>query len=570
MNLADLDALYAAIGEGQVSAQSIVQRLARELAAAARRRAAAHHGARRARAGAAPGRRTGAGVYVEGLDDVMVHLARCCTPVPGDQIIGFVTQGRGVSVHRADCANATALADGAQERLIEVEWDRGSDGVFVATIEVLAFDRSRLLADVSRVVSEHHLNIVAARTATDARPGQPDALRRRAGRPGSSGVAAQLAQAPRRRLRRLPPAPRQEGLSASELVTDESRAGAAARPDGDPRRPVARVGPLGAPAWRASPPWPSGPATGWSITPDVRGRRGLPPRHRRGAATSWARRCTSSTTGTARLLALRPEGTASVVRAFVAAPPGPALEGLVRDARLPLRAAPGRAATASTTSSASRRSGRRPRPRRRGDRAGRRLLSPASGCARSPSSCNSMGDGDCRPAYLDLLRRVPGASARPALRRAPQAAPRATRCGCSTARRPSAGRPPRTRRASSTTSATPCAAALRPGARRASTRSGSPTRVDHRLVRGLDYYTRTTFEFAAGRLEAAQNAHRRRRPLRRPGRGARAARRRRASASASASSGCSSPATPRASSPADAARPLDAFVVDVTGGRGGA
>ena len=111
-------------------------------------------------------RRTGTGVYVEGLDDVMIHLARCCTPVPGDQIVGFVTQGRGVSVHRADCANATALADRSRERLIEVEWDRGNDGVFVATIEVQAFDRSRLLADVSRVVSEHHLNIVAARTAT--------------------------------------------------------------------------------------------------------------------------------------------------------------------------------------------------------------------------------------------------------------------------------------------------------------------------------------------------------------------------------------------------------------------
>jgi len=96
----------------------------------------------------------------------MIHLARCCTPVPGDQIIGFVTQGRGVSVHRSDCSNAAALADRSKERLIEVEWDRGNDGVFVATIEVQAFDRSRLLTDVSRVVSEHHLNIVAARTAT--------------------------------------------------------------------------------------------------------------------------------------------------------------------------------------------------------------------------------------------------------------------------------------------------------------------------------------------------------------------------------------------------------------------
>jgi GTP pyrophosphokinase len=165
MNLADLDALYAAVGENQVSAQSIVQRLTRALRGGEDEQlptTALLGGGRSQR----QGRRSGAGVYVEGLDDVMIHLARCCTPVPGDQIIGFVTQGRGVSVHRADCSNATALADRSKERLIEVEWDRGNDGVFVATIEVQAFDRSRLLADVSRVVSEHHLNIVAARTAT--------------------------------------------------------------------------------------------------------------------------------------------------------------------------------------------------------------------------------------------------------------------------------------------------------------------------------------------------------------------------------------------------------------------
>ncbi len=165
MNLADLDALYAAIGENQASAQSVVQRLGRVLRGGETDEQLPTTALRGVK-GPRPGRRTSTGVYVEGLDDVMIHLARCCTPVPGDQIIGFVTQGRGVSVHRADCANATALADQSRERLMEVEWDRGDNGVFVATIEVQAFDRSRLLADVSRVVSEHHLNIVSARTAT--------------------------------------------------------------------------------------------------------------------------------------------------------------------------------------------------------------------------------------------------------------------------------------------------------------------------------------------------------------------------------------------------------------------
>jgi guanosine-3',5'-bis(diphosphate) 3'-pyrophosphohydrolase len=165
MNLADVDALYASIGENQVSAQSVVQRLARELRGGETEQLPTT-ATRRVRGPSTTGRRSAAGVYVEGLDDVMVHLARCCTPVPGDQIVGFVTQGRGVSVHRADCANAAALSRRSKERLIEVEWDRGGEGIFVATLEVLAFDRSRLLADVSRVVSEHHLNIVAARTAT--------------------------------------------------------------------------------------------------------------------------------------------------------------------------------------------------------------------------------------------------------------------------------------------------------------------------------------------------------------------------------------------------------------------
>jgi len=165
MNLADLDALFAAIGEHQASTQTVLQRLQRELNGGELEQLPTT--VQRTPRTASSRRRPG-GVYVEGLDDVMVHLARCCTPVPGDQIMGFVTQGRGVSVHRTDCANATALSTGSRERLIEVEWDGGSQGTFVATIEVLAFDRSRLLADVSKVVSEHHLNIIAARTSTSA------------------------------------------------------------------------------------------------------------------------------------------------------------------------------------------------------------------------------------------------------------------------------------------------------------------------------------------------------------------------------------------------------------------
>ena len=105
--------------------------------------------------------RPGAGVHVEGLDDVMVRLSRCCTPVPGDEIIGFVTRGRGVSVHRADCANAASLRTGQRDRLIEVEWDENfSGGSFVASIEVRAIDRPRLLRDVSSALADNHVNIL--------------------------------------------------------------------------------------------------------------------------------------------------------------------------------------------------------------------------------------------------------------------------------------------------------------------------------------------------------------------------------------------------------------------------
>ena len=167
MNYLDLDALHAAIGDGHVSAKSIAQRVAREL------RGGDHEEqlpttARQVQVHRRPSRRSTAGVHVEGLDDVMVRLSRCCTPVPGDEIIGFVTRGRGVSVHRADCANAMSLVTGHQDRVIEVEWDRESTGMFVASIEVKALDRSRLLADVTRSLSEHHVSILSSSSATSS------------------------------------------------------------------------------------------------------------------------------------------------------------------------------------------------------------------------------------------------------------------------------------------------------------------------------------------------------------------------------------------------------------------
>ncbi len=167
MNYVDLDALHAAIGDNRISARAVAQRILRDLRGGVYEEQLPVT-ARQQHTPARAGQGSAVGVYVEGLDDLMVRLSRCCTPVPGDEIVGFVTRGRGVSVHRADCANAASLASRSRERLIEVEWDHRSSAVFVATIEVVAIDRSRLLADVTKVVSEHHLNIVSANTQTDA------------------------------------------------------------------------------------------------------------------------------------------------------------------------------------------------------------------------------------------------------------------------------------------------------------------------------------------------------------------------------------------------------------------
>ncbi|MEY2767194.1 MAG: pyrophosphokinae [Actinomycetota bacterium] len=164
LNFTDVDSLLAAIGEHHVSARGFAQRIGR----AVRNESSDEQLAMPMRADRTDGiPRSTTGIHVEGLDDVLVRLSRCCTPVPGDDIIGFVTKGRGVSVHRADCANAMTLAGDEPARLIEVEWSGATPGaVFRAGVEVVALDRSRLLRDVANALSEQHVNIVACSTHT--------------------------------------------------------------------------------------------------------------------------------------------------------------------------------------------------------------------------------------------------------------------------------------------------------------------------------------------------------------------------------------------------------------------
>ena len=166
MRYADISALYAAIGEGHVSAQNIVQKLVQALGGEEAATEEIDESVPPAR-GRSRKRRSSAdpGVVVKGVEDVWVKLARCCTPVPGDPIIGFVTRGSGVSVHRSDCVNVDSLSR-EPERILEVEWAPTQSSVFLVAIQVEALDRSRLLSDVTRVLSDQHVNILSAAVQT--------------------------------------------------------------------------------------------------------------------------------------------------------------------------------------------------------------------------------------------------------------------------------------------------------------------------------------------------------------------------------------------------------------------
>jgi GTP pyrophosphokinase len=165
LHLIDIDGLYAAIGEGHVSAQHVVSRL---LAAMGGEEGGVEDLAETTVT--TPGRprrsRSGdPGVVVKGMSDVYVKLARCCTPVPGDEILGFVTRGNGVSIHRRNCTNAESLLR-QSEKIIDVEWAPTASSVFLVQLHVEALDRSRLLSDVTRVLSDSGVNILSASVTT--------------------------------------------------------------------------------------------------------------------------------------------------------------------------------------------------------------------------------------------------------------------------------------------------------------------------------------------------------------------------------------------------------------------
>jgi GTP pyrophosphokinase len=158
----DVDSLYMSVGENRTSAQTVVQRLAKQLRpddtaeAVMAERLPTPHKRRRQVTG---------DVIVEGFEDMLVRMAKCCGPVPGDDIVGFVTIGRGVSVHRADCGNIGSLTERA-ERMVDVAWAAEQSGTFFVWIQVEALDRSKLLRDVTAALSDYGANIHASSSVT--------------------------------------------------------------------------------------------------------------------------------------------------------------------------------------------------------------------------------------------------------------------------------------------------------------------------------------------------------------------------------------------------------------------
>jgi GTP pyrophosphokinase len=166
LRYSDLTSLYAAVGEGRVSAQSVVTKLVRSLGGLAGAEEDMAEAALPTVAAARPHATGESGVVVDGASDVWARLSKCCTPVPGDDIGGFVTQGNGVSVHRTDCVNFIHLAEAQPERMVDVHWSPTDDSVFLVAIQVEALDRTRLLSDVTRVLSDQHVNILSASVTT--------------------------------------------------------------------------------------------------------------------------------------------------------------------------------------------------------------------------------------------------------------------------------------------------------------------------------------------------------------------------------------------------------------------
>jgi GTP pyrophosphokinase len=165
LRYSDIESLYAAVGDGHVSSASIIEKLVTALGLDDTHEEPAVENLISGATIHAP-KRSASGVIVEGVGEVLIKLARCCTPVPGDAITGFITKGSGVSIHRVDCINVADLELNQGDRMVGVKWDPNAKSIYLVNIQVEALDRSRLLSDVTRTLSDQHVNILSAAVST--------------------------------------------------------------------------------------------------------------------------------------------------------------------------------------------------------------------------------------------------------------------------------------------------------------------------------------------------------------------------------------------------------------------
>lgn len=160
----DIESMYEAVGNGHVSAHSVIEKLMVLIGTVD---AHPENDLSPLIAPIKRERKSVTGIDVEGAGDVLVKLARCCAPVPGDQITGFITRGSGVSVHRSDCINMADLKVHQGDRIVTVKWNNSAKSTFLVNIQVEALDRARLLSDVTKALSDQHVNILSASVVTN-------------------------------------------------------------------------------------------------------------------------------------------------------------------------------------------------------------------------------------------------------------------------------------------------------------------------------------------------------------------------------------------------------------------
>jgi len=165
LNFPNPDAVFAAIGDGQISTQNVIAHLVKDAGSDEVDEEVEQEVLPLRAVENAKKKTSSLGVSVKGVDDVWVKLARCCMPVPGDRIVGFITRNQGVSVHRADCQNMIDLQRRQPERVVDVAWT-STKGLFMVRIQVEALDRQHLLSDVTRVLADHGVNILSGSQAT--------------------------------------------------------------------------------------------------------------------------------------------------------------------------------------------------------------------------------------------------------------------------------------------------------------------------------------------------------------------------------------------------------------------